>query len=307
MTHMLRTLLIAAALVLLAGPAAARSALEVAYAGSMGTVMDSDLGPAFARRAAVDFHGIGRGSYGLAHLLVAGEMRADVFVGVTAGPAHLLLEKGLAEEAIPVASTQMVIAYSPASRHRAALRAAAAGKRPWYTILERPDVRFGRTDPAVDPQGRNIVFTLQLAERYYHQPGLAERILGSYENPRQIFAEMSLLTRLESGQIDASSGYLSAVESRGLPYIRLPPEINLGDPAYTESWYSKAGFELKSGAGVHRVTPEPLVFYAQVLANSRHPALARAFVAFLRSPEGQAILARNGYSPPHGPALHRSP
>ena len=42
-----------------------------------------------------------------------------------------------------------------------------------------------------------------LAQSFYKQPGLAEKILGGYQNQQQIFAEPSLLTRLEAGQIDA--------------------------------------------------------------------------------------------------------
>jgi molybdate/tungstate transport system substrate-binding protein len=42
------------------------------------------------------------------------------------------------------------------------------------------------------------------------------------------------------------------------------------------------------------------VFYAAVLKNSKRPALAGKFVQFLQSPEGQKMLADNGYSPPKG-------
>ncbi len=285
--------------------AATKPTLSVAYAGSMGTVMDRDLGPTFASKAGVTYHGTGRGAFGLARLLASGHMQADVFIGVTPGPSRILLKQGKVNSATPVASTQMVIAYSPHSRFLSAFKAARAGKKPWYQVLEQQGLRFGRTNPATDPQGRNIVFTFQLAQRYYHKPGLVRKILGSPGNPRQIFSETSLLTRLESGQIDASSGYLSAVRSRGLPYIELPAQINLSKPAYMKKWYSKVGFNVTARNGKqHRVSPQPLVFYASVMKNARHPKLARRFVKFLESPQGQKIFRRDGYSQPHGPKLH---
>ena len=61
---------------------------------------------------------------------------------------------------------------------------------------------------------RAIIFTMLLAQSFCNQPGLAARILGDYQNPQQIFAEPSLLSRLEAGQLDAASGYLSATSSR---------------------------------------------------------------------------------------------
>ena len=161
-------------------------------------------------------------------------------------------------------------------------------------------LRFGRTDPAIDPQGANALLSLQLAARYCHRPDLLQQIAGPLQNPRQMFTEASLMSRLEAGQIDATIGYLSAAHSHHLPSVELPAAINLGDPSMDKAWYSKADLELKSG---QHLKAQPLVFYAAVLADARQPALARAFVEFLRSAEGQAILHRHGYSAPHGDAL----
>jgi molybdate/tungstate transport system substrate-binding protein len=194
----------------------------------------------------------------------------------------------------------MVIAYSPNSRFAAAL----AGTTPWWQVLKSPGLRFGRTDPATDPQGRNIVFTMLLAERYYHQPGLAKEILGAYENPAEIFTEASLLSRLEAGQLDATSGYESAVMSHHLPFVRLPDEINLSNPAMDEGWYATVHFSLRGPNGKTRVlSTQPLVFYAAVLKNTADPALAQKFVEFLLSPAIQRTLQDNGYGKPKGGAM----
>jgi molybdate transport system substrate-binding protein len=45
-------------------------------------------------------------------------------------------------------------------------------------------------------------------------------------------------------------------------------------------------------------TYRPIVYPAAVVAATREPALARAFVERLVSREGQAILARFGFQPP---------
>jgi molybdate/tungstate transport system substrate-binding protein len=195
----------------------------------------------------------------------------------------------------------MVIAYSDKSKYAADFKAAAEGKMPWYAVLEKPDIRFGRTDPAVDPQGRNIVFTMLLAERFYKQPGLADKILGSTQNPQQIFTEPSLLSRLESGQLDATSGYLSAVISHKLPYIKLPEQINLSDPGMIQDWYSKVHFSIKLPNGkTDNLSTQPLVFYAAVLKNAPNPKAGEAFVKLMTSAQGQTMFKEYGYSAPKG-------
>src|SRR5581483_10787317 len=57
---------------------ASAAAIRVAYAGSMGAVMDQQIGPAFEKMHDVTYQGVGQGSYALAHLLASKQMRADV-------------------------------------------------------------------------------------------------------------------------------------------------------------------------------------------------------------------------------------
>ena len=290
--------------VLACAVAQAAEPLRVAYAGSMGVVMDRFIGPAFAKAHGVAYQGIGQGSYGLARQLEGKLLQADVFIAITPGPIEVVKKAGLAGPAVPVASTQMVIAYSPKSKFVPAFEAAAQGKKPWYDVMQSPGLRFGRTDPATDPQGQNIIFTMLLAQSFYKQPGLAERVLGGYQNPQQIFTETSMLSRLEAGQIDASSGYLSAVKSHHLPYVELPDEINLSNPEMDAQWYKTVQFSIQLASGKEAtLNTQPLVFYATVLKDSKQPALATKFVQFLQSPEGQKMLKDNGYSPPKGGAI----
>ncbi|MFC4761955.1 extracellular solute-binding protein [Dyella koreensis] len=274
--------------------------LRVAYAGSMGVVMDQSLGPDFATSHHASYEGIGQGSFALARLLAAKQMQADVFVAITPSPMKVVQQAGLVEHAVPVASTRMVVIYSPGSRFAADFAAAARGEKNWYDVLRKPGLRLGRTDPAVDPQGANALLTLQLAARYYHQPELLQQVAGELQNPSQIFAEPSLMSRLEAGQIDAAIGYASAAHSHHLPTIDLPNEINLAQPAMQAAWYAKANLKLPDGKVL---TAQPLVFYAAVLSNAKQPELGKDFISLLQSAEGQVMLRERGYDPPHGDAL----
>lgn len=271
--------------------------LQVAYAGSMGPVMASAVAPAVARALGVRLEGRGQGALGLAHLIVGGALTPDVFISVTRGPMDMVLRAGAAAVAFPVARTELVIAYARFGRFAAALaRAAYPHHAAWWQIAKRRGFRFGRTDPLTDPQGLNVVFMMELAARYYHQPDLVAQILGPLINDRQIFPEAEVMARLEGGELDASSAYKTEPEAMGLPYIALPPAINLGDAAYARH-YRQASVIL--GGRTHH--PSPLVFYAAALKGAAQPVLARRFVAWLRTPAGQRTLRRGHYDSP-GPA-----
>ncbi len=283
--------LVLLAMALAAGAARAETPLEVAYAGSMGALMNRGIRPAIAKRLDAELRGRAQGSTGLANLIVAGSIRPDIFIAVTPGPMRTVLKAGKAERAIPIARTEMVLAYSPRSRFAAQF--AHPDGQPWWQILERPELRFGRTDPGVDPQGLNTTFMLLLAEIYYHQPHLADKILGPQLNPRQIFQEPEVMARLQAGQLDASPAYKTQPETMGVPFIMLPREINLGDAAL-ENEYRKATVVL-NGKALH---PSPLVFYAAVLRDAPQPKLAARFLAWLTGVEAREIMARYHYDGP---------
>lgn len=276
--------------------AAART-LTVAYAGSMGVLMDRGLGPAYEKSSQTRFRGIGKGAFALAHLLEAGTMKADVFVSITEGPMKLLQKAGLIGEPVPVAATAMVLAYSTKSRFAKQFESAVKGRIPWYKVMGEEGFRFGRTDPRTDPQGRNILFTFQLAGRYYHHPRMIPALLGQPVNPRQIFTEPSLLARLTAGELDAASAYESGAKSLNLPFVPLPPQINLGDPAMAKNWYDRAAITLTVKGKPRTLHPEPLVFYAAALKNAANPQGAADFVRLMAGKEGQAIFRRHGYNP----------
>ena len=144
--------------------------LDVAYAGSMGSLMEGPIKSTVAQKLNLEMHGRAQGSSALAQLIVGGSIRPDVFIPITPGPMLTVLRAGKAETAQPIAHTEMVVAYNPKSRFAPKFEAAANGKGNWWEVLQEPGLRFGRTDPVTDPQGRNIIFTMMLAAKVYKQP-----------------------------------------------------------------------------------------------------------------------------------------
>ena len=267
--------------------------LDVAYAGSMGSLMEGPLKSSAAQTLKLELHGRAQGSSALAQLIAGGSIRPDVFISVTPGPMLTVLRAGKADIAQPIAHTEMVIAYSPKSKFAAKLTAAAEGKGNWWEVLQEPGLRFGRTDPVTDPQGRNIIFSMMLAEKLVRRPGLAAKILGPTINQQQIFTEPTVQARLQSGELDAASAYKIQPGPFNLPYITLPPEINLsGQNVHTDH----PDISLTVNGKTYQ--PEPLIFYAAALKDAPNKKGAAAFVEWLNGGEAQTIFRRYNYDPP---------
>jgi molybdate/tungstate transport system substrate-binding protein len=282
---------------LLAGKVAV---LDVAYAGSMGSLMDGPIKNAASQRLNLEMHGRAEGSNALAQLIVGGSIRPDVFIPITPGPMLTVLRAGKAETAQPIAHTEMVIAYNSKSRFAPKFEAAANGKGYWWEVLQEPGLRFGRTDPKTDPQGRNIIFTMTLAAKLYKQPDLVEKILGPTINEKQIFTEPTVEARLQSGELDAASAYKIQPGPFNLPYITLPKEINLSGENVRAD-HPDVGLSL----GGKTCAPEPLIYYAVALKNAPNPKGATSFIEWLKGDEAQPIFRKYNYDPPgDASALH---
>ena len=274
--------------------------LDVAYAGSMGSLMEGPIKRTAAQRLNLEMRGRAQGSSALAQLIVGGNIRPDVFIPITPGPMLTVLRAGKAETGQPIAHTEMVIAYNPKSRFAPKFEAAAGGKGNWWEVLQEPGLRFGRTDPVTDPQGRNIIFTMMLAAKLYKQPDLVENVLGPTINEKQIFTEPTVQARLQSGELDAASAYKIQPGPFNLPYITLPREINLsGENVHADHP------DVSLSAGGKNYDPEPLIYYAAVLKDAPNPKGATSFAEWLKGDEAQAIFRNYNYDPPGGAsALH---
>jgi molybdate/tungstate transport system substrate-binding protein len=281
--------------------AAGATPLDVAYAGSMGSMMEGPVKAAAVRSLNLEFRGRAQGASALAQLIVGGAIRPDVFVSVTPGPAITVLRAGKAAAAQPIAHTEMVIAYSPKSRFASRLEAAAQGNEDLWKVLLEPGLRFGRTDPLTDPQGRNIIFTVMLAAKVLNNPDLVEKLLGSTINERQIFTEPTVMARLQSGELDAASAYKIQPGPFHLPYVALPSEINLSGQTVQADHP-----DIALSVGGKTFHPEPLIYYASVLNDAPNAKGAAAFAEWLQGEEAQAIFRDYQYDPPGNAAALRA-
>lgn len=271
-----------------------KGTVSVLYAGSLVNIMEHQVKPAFDKQTGYTFQGEGKGSLALANEIKGHLRTPDVFISADPNVDKQLM--GAANGSyvswyVNLARTELVIGYNPKSKFAADFQAAASGSKPWYQVLEEPGLRLGRTDPELDPKGYATLFMFQLAQQYYNQAGLEQKVLGSDENASQVFPEEELVARLGAGQLDAGIFYLNEAKAANLPYISLPTQINLGDPtmatAYAAAHWTnpKTGKTAKGG---------PILYTITIPSTSKDMAGAIAFVNYLLSSQGQALLQGAG-------------
>ncbi|MDA8292439.1 MAG: extracellular solute-binding protein [Actinomycetota bacterium] len=271
---------------------------DVAYAGSLAYLNEKVVGPAFEAATGDAYLGRAAGSVALSQEIAAGEITPNVFESVGASPITAL-EPRFTRWYVQFAASPLVVAYDPSGRYGARLSAIAAGKKPLrdlFTLMATPGFALGRTDPNLDPQGAAFVEMVELAQRVLHlPPGSAHRILGpgalGGSSSPEIFDETALEPRLQAGQLDASSAFLSQAVQLHLHYIALPASIDLGDPADAAS-YAKASVRLRGGTVV---SGSPLVLDVTTIG-SGDAAAADAFVAYVLSSKGLARYEAGGYT-----------
>ena len=244
-------------------PGARAAEISVLYAGSLVNLMEHGIGAAFDAGGGDRFVGFAGGSNALANQIKGRLRRADVFISATPKVNDGLMGTANGNWVawyVTFARSPLLIAYNRSSRFAAELKT-----KPWYEVLREPGIRIGRTDPTLDPKGRLTLQLLQNAEQAYHQPGLAQAVLGAPDNPAQVRPEESLTGRMQSGQIDVGFFYSTEVTDLKLPAIHPAPEVATG-ARYTVT----------------------------ILRDAADPAGAARYVNFLLGARGQSIMHRHG-------------
>ncbi len=221
---------------------------------------------------------------------------------------------------IEPAANQLVLAYTEQSRY-----ANEVNSNTWYDIIAREDVKLGLSDPRMDAVGYRTLMVLKLAESYYHDNEILQKaVTNSFTYPVSEVeidestvikvpellepadnhvvlrgASMQLLALLHSNDVDYAFEYKSVALQQGLKYLELPPEINLGDEAFAETYRTvrvKLDFRRFTS-----VDPEfegiPIGYGMTIAANSAQPEAAVRFMQFVLGPDGQRIFLENSHPP----------
>jgi molybdate/tungstate transport system substrate-binding protein len=193
-------------------------------------------------------------------------------------PAHASWYAGFARNAI-------TFAYTDKSKF-----ANEINSQNWYKVLARPGVEIGRSNPDTDPSGYQTVQMLNLAERFYNEPGLEQKVLANAPPANMRDTETSLISALQLGQIDYLAIYRSDALQHRLKFIDLPARIDLSDPAQS-AYYKNGVAHTKNG----NLAGTPIVYAATLVDGSKNTAMAVTYLALLLGPQGQAAMKANGF------------
>lgn len=267
----------------------------VMYAGSLVNIFENEIKLAFQNLTGYNFIGEGKGSVQISNMILDGFRKPDIFVSADTTPIERLINHSLplANWLVKFGSAELVIAYNPQSPFAPELLKASNGEIPWYKILEKEGLKFGRTDPELDPKGYYTIIAAKLANIYYNDSTIKDKILGEDRNKEQILPEEILKSILDSGQIDATAAYKHEAIAKGLPYITLPDQINLSEPNYT-NFYNKIYYKLGTG---ETISGNPIFFSFTIPNTVENIEGAMSFVKFLLSENGKKILEKVGLSP----------
>ena len=271
----------AAATGALAGCLGGSRDVSVLSAGSLASVFESTVGPAFADASEYGYRGEFKGSNAVMRMVLEEQKQPDVIVSADATLLRSRLPDDLAPWDVEFASNSLVLAYDPDTDTGARL----ADGEPWYEVLDSTDETVARSDPDLDPLGYRAVQMFELAEDYYGVEGLRSSLTGKLQVDPE---EAHLLAGVETGNRAGAFVYKNMAVDHDVPYVELPDELNFSNPAYADR-YAEATYTTDEGTTIEGTT---ILYNFTVPTTAPNPEAGRAFGAFLLA--NPDLLTENG-------------
>jgi molybdate/tungstate transport system substrate-binding protein len=271
--------------------------LVIFHAGSLAIPL-KDMSDAFCRKhPCLNIMREASGSVTAARKISDLHREADIMASADYTVIENILMPKYTDYFAKFATNEMVIMYSDKSRF-----AGEINGENWPDVLLREGVEYGHSDPNTDPCGYRSQLVWQLAEKFYKKPGLYEELREKRPEKNIRPKETDLLALLETGEIDYIFIYRSVAEQHKGRYVILPDRINLKSAKYAD-FYRQATIDIAGKKPGETVTKrgEPMVYGITTIRGSKNHDNAMKFMEFVLSPEGQAVMARNG-QPPIAPA-----
>ncbi len=242
----------------------------------------------------IDIKREGGGSTKMARLISEVGKTADIMASADYKVIDNNLIPEFADWDIRFASNQLVLCYTDSSKYADEVNADN-----WYNILLREGVEWGHSDPNLDPCGYRSLMVMQLAEKYYNQDGLYQRLLENRNDKNVRPKSVELVNLLKTGNLDYAWEYLSVAVQHDLKYIKLNDHINLGNYKYG-SMYEKAKVNVsgkKPGTTIVK-KGKSCTYGVTMIKDAPNREAATEFLAYLLDPDkGLKILKDMGQPP----------
>ena len=272
--------------------------LTIFHAGSL-TVPMAAIEKAFETKyPAVDVQREPSGSSKAARKISDLGKPCDIMAAADYKVIDKLLRPQYSDNNIRFASNRMVLCYTDKSRF-----AKIINPQNWMDILQKPDVVWGHSAPDLDPCGYRTLMVLQLAEKYYQQPGLYQKVIANRPQRNVRPKAVELISLLQTGNMDYAWEYRSVAVQHHLNFVEMPAAINLGDYKFDKE-YAQATVEVsgKKPGTTMTMKGKSITYGITLLKEAPNREAAIAFLAFmLDGPGGLKVLKEMG-QPPFIPA-----
>ena len=242
---------------------------------------------------------------------------ADVVASADYSLIPSMMMPDYADWYIVFAKNEMTLAYAETSRY-----ADEINEENWYEVLQREDVKWGFSNPNLDPCGYRTPMVIQLAEAEYGDDTLFENMVSAYcgltcsetggiytidSNMEDLTPDtdklsirdksVELVSLVESGGLDYAFEYSSVAKQHGMMYLDLPASIDLSELSYANT-YATVKVEKTSGTS----TGKPIVYGVTVPSNALHPEYGALFIQYMIDDTGDSVFDDLG-QPPINPAV----
>lgn len=293
-----------------------KRALKIYHAGSL-TVPLEEIERQFESSHDVDVQLESHGSIEAIMQITELYKAADILASADYSLIPQMMFPEYADWYIQFARNEMVLVYTAESDY-----ADEINENNWYEILNRTGVKFGFSNPNLDPCGYRATMVFQLAEICYDNSTVFDGLIVANTNIEAIEENdnylievpedldpntdkleisdksVSLLVKLEAHSIDYAFEYRSVAVQHGFEFVELPDEINLTSIDY-ENIYKQVKVRL---VNEKMLTAKPIVYGITIPKDAPNENLAIEFITLLITEYGQEVFENCG-QPPIAPAV----
>lgn len=287
--------------------------LKIFHAGSLGPMLAEAESKYEAEHPNVDILRESGGSVASVRKITDLGKKADIVMvaDVEVIPAYLMPK--YADWAMIFASNEVVLTYTDKSK-----RASEINGDNWYEVLQSEGVKFGFSNPNLDPCGYRSLAVLYMASKYYGREGIWTQLVKEYirnvdvkendsgayilfpANPDYVSGgklvlrdkSVELVQLVESGVLDYAFEYKNVAKEHGLKYIELPKDFSLSQsPSFKVHVVLYHGDKEREKA----IKIDTINYGLTIPLNAENPGAAKDFVKWLIYGEGSRFIEEHGF------------
>lgn len=259
--------------------------LIIFHAGSLSVPFQELAGLFEQQNPDIDVKLEAAGSIACARKITELNRKADIMASADIGIIKDFLIPEYADTAIAFTTNEMVLAY-----HEESKGSDTINKQNWPKILLQQEIKYGRSNPDLDPCGYRSILTMKLQEKHLSSQNFVNKLRNKdnkYIRPK----ETDLLALLETHTIDYIFMYKTVAQQHNLKWIALSDTVNLSK-ASLQDMYNKVRVNVRgsSPGDTLQIKGNSMVYGYCLLKDAPNPENTQKFLELLHSQRGQEII-----------------